>query len=383
MPLTETGFKRRTFAEILEDKIAKCKELFGDDINTDENTPLGKFIRINAYDQSLTEEEAENIYYSIFPNTARGTSLDRLCVFAGIARNAATKSRFEVKVTGTADSVVPKGFLVSTDSDVEFENIEEATIGSDGTVTITVDCTSDGDVGNVDYAAITRIVNPESGIDDVVGTALITKGKEAESDYELRQRFEEAKEGLGACNEASLKSSLLRIQGVTSASVISNDTNETVDSRPAHSFECYVSCGTDDETANKIAMAIYEKKPVGVSTYGNKSVVITDNGGQSHTIKFSYTTNVDVQVSFTVSTDSRFEGEAGKQEIKKNLENYIDGLGVGKSVYLSSLYGQIHSVVGVTSVTDLKINGSASDIIADSYEKCRCTKVTINGSEVV
>lgn len=63
MPLTELGFKRRTYDEILQSKIEKARELFGEDIDTSELTPFGKFIRINAYDQALTEEEAEIIYF--------------------------------------------------------------------------------------------------------------------------------------------------------------------------------------------------------------------------------------------------------------------------------------------------------------------------------
>ena len=65
--LTETGYTRRTYDEIIDDKIERAQELFGEDIETDETTPLGKFIRINAYDQALAEEEAEAIYYARFP----------------------------------------------------------------------------------------------------------------------------------------------------------------------------------------------------------------------------------------------------------------------------------------------------------------------------
>ena len=134
MPVTELGFVRRTFDEILADKITRAKELFGEDIDTSDLTPLGKYIRINAYDQALTEEEAEGIYYSIFPNTARGTSLDRLCPFAGVARNPATKARHIVKFYGTAEKTVPAGFLVATDSDISFATLEDIVFGESGII---------------------------------------------------------------------------------------------------------------------------------------------------------------------------------------------------------------------------------------------------------
>lgn len=386
MALTETGFKRRTFAEILDDKIEKCKELFGDDINTEENTPLGKFIRINAYDQSLTEEEAEKIYYSIFPNTAAGTSLDRLCVFAGIARNPATASRYAVKATGTESTVVPQGFLVSTESGVEFATIQDYTIGSDGTVDMTVECTQSGDIGNVNFAEINLIVNPVADVEKAVGVSLVTKGDEAESDYELRQRFSSAKEGLGFCNEVSIRAAVMRIPTVKSAGIIVNETDQT-DSKglPPRSFECYVCGGENYE--DEIANAIYEKKPLGIKTHGTITKSVTDVGGHTHTIKFSHTTTKTVYVQIVLTTSSEFEGTSGYAEIKDNVENYIDSLGVGKSVYLSSLYGQIHQVTGVTEVKDLKLSTdgitySAANITADEDEICQCAQVKINGEVI-
>lgn len=384
MPLTETGFKRRTFAEILEDKIAKCKELFGDDINTEENTPLGKFIRINAYDQSIAEEEAENIYYSIFPNTASGTSLDHLCVFAGIARNEAISSRYIVKATGVENTVIPKGFLASTESGVEFTTVQDYTIGSDGTVNMTVECTESGDIGNVNFAEINQIVNPVTDVESVVGVSLVTKGEEVESDYSLRQRFNSAKEGLGYCNEASIRAAVMRVPTVESAGIIVNET-DTTDSKglPPRSFECYVFGGENYE--DEIANAIYEKKPLGIKTHGTISKTITDVSGHTHTVKFSHTTTKTVYVQLTITTSAEFE-TSGYAEIKANIEDYIDSLGIGKSVYLSSLYGQIHKVTGVKEVTDLKLstNGttySASNIVADEDEICQCAQVKISGQD--
>ena len=101
MPLTSKGFERLTYDDIVNKKIQKAKELFGEDIDTSELTPLGKFIRINAFDLAEAEEEAEYIYYSIFPNTASGVSLDRLCTFVGISRNPATSAIYNVKINGT------------------------------------------------------------------------------------------------------------------------------------------------------------------------------------------------------------------------------------------------------------------------------------------
>lgn len=372
MAITETGFKRRTYDEILESCIARAKELFGEDIETSELTPLGKFIRIVAYDSSLVEEEAEMIYYSIFPNTAFGTSLDRLCVFAGIKRNPAISAQYTVKVKGTAGETVPQGFLVGTDNEINFANTADTVLGTDGTATITVECVEGGEIGNVLASEITKIINPAAEIESVVGTALVIKGEESESDYELRNRFDEAKEGLGSCNEVALKSAILRIPTVKNASIVVNET--------AGSFECYVSGGENHHT--EIAEAIFDKKPIGIKTAGSVSQSITDSDGISHTIKFSHTTNTNVYVRVAISTTAEFEGDTGKAEIKDNLETRIDNLGIGKAVVLSALYGEIYKVTGVSEVTDLLLstdgtNYSANNITIGQYKNALCYKVEI------
>lgn len=406
MALTETGFKRRTFDDITKDKIAKAKEMFGEDIETSEVSNYGKHIRINAYDQAIAEEEIEQLYWSIFPNTAFGTTLDHLCKnFVGITRNAATKSRYVVTLTGTAGAIIPTGFLVGTESGINFSLIGAAitsgkvtveivegdiNIGDNGTVEAVAECVGSrdseewdgsGELGNVLAKEITVIVNPSADIESVVGKTLIAKGTETESDYELRKRFDEAKAGLGSCNAVSLKSALLRVPTVTHAGVIINETDETdAGGRPPRSFECFVNGG--DNYHKEIAEAIFDKKPIGIKTHGTVSQEILDNGGFPHTIKFSHTTVAPVYVRLAIKTSTEFEGDTGKKQIKSNLEAYIDNVGIGNSVILSSLYGQIHSVTGVQEVTTLEMSTDGSswstqNITVDAYENCVCMQVQI------
>ncbi len=376
MPLTEKGFERRTYDDIVTAKTERSKELFGEDMETDELSALGKYNRINAYDQALAEEEAEQIYNSIFPTTAIGTSLDRLCPFAGIRRNAATKAQYIVTFTGTAGAVIPKGFLVGTESSISYSTIEDVTIGESGTIDAMVECEVSGEIGNILVQEINKIVNPSSDVDSVIGKSLLAKGEETESDYELRKRFNAAIEGAGSCNEVAIKAALLRVPTVTHAGIIVDEDNG--------SFECFINGGLNYH--NEIAETIFEKKPIGIKTTGNETQEIIDSGGYSHTIKFSHTTNAPVYVRVAIKTSTEFEGDTGKQEIKNNLETYIDNVGIGNPVVLSSLYGQIHSVTGVQEVVELLLSTdgaswSTANITVDAYENCVCMRVEIKQSD--
>ncbi len=380
MALTSKGFERLSFNDILENKIVKAKELFGEDIDTSENTPLGKFIRINAYDLADAEEEAENIYYSIFPNTARGVSLDRLCVFVGISRNPAVAAKYKVTVTGESGYTVPVGFTVGSTSGVTFYNIADTEI-IDGECEITVYCTEAGAEGNINPALITKVINPVAYVTAVQGIELIESGEDDETDYSLRKRFEEAREGSGSCTESSIKAALMKVTSVESVNIITNETAETDEGgRPPFSFECFIKGG--ENYHSEIAETIYNKKPIGIKTYGTESVDYVDEYGYTYTIMFSHTTEVDVKVYAEIRTDTSFSSTTGVSEITENLMSYISSLGVGESVVLSSLYGQIHAVDGVVEVTSLKLSKDGEDFKAanidiEQNEIPICSAVTI------
>ena len=78
--LTETGFYRPTYEELLEAQEMRAKELFGNDIDTSDLSVLGKYIRINVTDIDELYQTLEGVYNARFPNTSSGVSLERLCV---------------------------------------------------------------------------------------------------------------------------------------------------------------------------------------------------------------------------------------------------------------------------------------------------------------
>ena len=356
MAITETGYHRSTFEEILSDLTLKTQELFGEDIDVSEQTPLGKILQLMSYVRGKDHELAELIYYSRFPNTASGTNLDRLCPFFGITRNVATPARYEVEVTGDEGTTIPVGFLVSTESGIEYYNTTATTIATgDTTCKITVECTEAGIMGNVTASEIVEIVNPEAGIDSIIGTNIVMAGTDEESDNMLRQRMQIVGAGGGSGNEASIKAALLRVPTVTSATVIVNETD--------HSITCYVAGG--ENYSQEIAKAIFMTKPVGIKTNGDVSVTITDDGGFSHTINYDTLESISVTVAISISTTVDFEGEAGIVAIQKNVADYINNLGFGNDLILSALYGYIYSVTGIEKVTSLQLSTNGTTFTTD------------------
>lgn len=380
MAVNENGYLRPTFDDLLESRIEQAKELFGDDIDTSDASALGKFIRLAVQDLADAYEAQEIIYYSRFPHTATGQSLDRLMPFAGITRNPATRAEHEVAFNGTAGYEIPDGFLVGTTREVEFYLVSSVILDESGRGIGIVQCTELGEIGNVALGDITEIINPDADVSEITHTAIITIGNEVESDSALRKRFGLAIEGTGSGTSTAIRGAVMRINGVTGCLIIENNSNETVDSRPPHSFEVFVYA--PDILDQEVAEAIFSKKPLGIKTVGDVSVNVVDDSGSTQVINFSRVTETVIYIRATIATDKDFELD-GLDQIKSALVGYINSLGNGEDVIFTSLYKHFYSVVGVRDVTFLGIctdgtSYAGQNITMDEDDVARVSEATIS-----
>lgn len=358
MPLTEKGFQRLTFDEVLSVMIDRAKIVYGEDIDTSDLSVFGKYLRLYCYDGAANQELTEKVLQQFSARTAIGVFLDRLCPNVGITRNPATYAQHEIKVKGTAGEAVDTSFLVSS-GDVVFHVIDNYTIGTDGTVSVVVECNEAGTVGNVAKGSITDIVNPVANIDSIEHTAVIKTASDEESDYDLRRRYTQALSGVGSGTADAIMGALLRVSGVESVLIEVNDT-VSYDSHtpplPPHSFRCYVLA--PHSTQAQIARTIFEKKPIGITTVGNVTNDVKDIGGGIHKINFSWISEVQIYVKCSISVDGTFS-ESSLQEIKDNIVSKINSYGAGQDVTSTSLYGVVY-VDGVSDVTSLEISKNGS-----------------------
>ena len=381
MPLTDKGFQRPTFEDLLDAQIARAKELFGEDIDTSETSVLGKYIRLNVTDLTEMYETLEGVYYARFPNTARGLSLDRLCAFVGIKRNPATYARYKIVVQFNIGddklATIPYGFQFSNeDKTVTYHTIDDYewhkakdTGGMEvAEYEMYVDCDELGTVGNISPEDINTVVNPiplftnKGGKGSSIAArwgchyakvTAVSEGIETESDVSLRRRFTEAISGAGSSTVEALKGCILRVSGVEGVSIVENSTNATVSGMPAHSFQCYVLY-SDESQATEISKAIYENKPIGIQAYGTKSYTVIDDAGISHTVAFSKTLRKEIYLKATIQTNSNFNSDV-VEDMKENIVEQINKSKNGDEVYISSFYGYLH-VDGVETVTSLTLS---------------------------
>lgn len=373
MVLTDKVFQRPTYDDLLTRQENRAKTLFGEDIDTSSQSILGKYIRLNVEDLAECYELLEEIYYAIFPGSARGQSLDRRCVFAGITRNPATAASLKVRVYGNTGAIVPAAFML-VGNGKEFYVGVDYTVGGEGYADCYANCTEPGTGGNLTVGTEITIVNPDPDLERAELLAVDTYGEDRETDTALRIRYKKAVAGSGSATANAIRGALSRIAQVDGVAIAENDTESTVDGRPPHSFECYVFAPESQD--QEIGEAIFSKKPIGIRSVGTVEVQVLDDGNKPHTVRFSRTKKKIVYIKMKVLTNQFFEND-GVAQIRESLLEYINNLANGDSVYLSSLYGYIHDVHGVVNVQELSISTdgetfSMANIIIEDYEMARC-----------
>jgi uncharacterized phage protein gp47/JayE len=374
--VTERGFHRPTYVELLDAIEYKARELFGSKANLTVRSPLGIFLRIFAWMLNILFSLMEDVYNSRFVDTAVGTSLYNLGKAIGLSLLPAQKASGYVEFTGAAGTPIPVGFLVRTVAGLQYAVLAAGRIDDTGKVTLPVQAVETGADYNVAAETVKEITNPMDGVSACTNPAAIDGGRGRETDEEFRDRYYQSVDYAGGVNADAIAGEIMQnVDAVYSAICYENDTDETdALGLPPHSIEAIVYGGLDQD----VASAIYRRKAGGIQTYGTTTIAVIAASGQSININFSRPTAVPVYVKVTnLETGSDFPLN-GADLVKAAIIDYIGGaayggLPIGRDVVYMDLPGVIKTVTGVIDF-DLEIGESASsygtdNITIDTREK--------------
>ncbi|WP_294366648.1 baseplate J/gp47 family protein [uncultured Ruminococcus sp.] len=368
MPMTEAGFRKYTYAEILEQQITRAKDLFGDDIDTSEQSVIGKYIRLNVSDFAQQEEALEALYQARYIDTAVGVSLDRLTPFAGIQRNAAVAAIWEVwfKNIGSDAVTIPMGTKLMSSNGVIYHTTQEVTAeAGESSDTIHMQCDTAGTIGNnprnVRFYQ-TQIPNVQIGVN---GFIAVVTGANRETDAELRKRWKSALNGSGSGTTNAIIGSVSRIDGVQDVVIYENETDTemsvgTFSKIEPHSFLTVIK-GAENLSA-EIAKVIFENKPLGIQT--NKSFVdsvteqVTDIAGTTHEIHFAFAIDDPITVYVTISkaNEPKFNKDAAQPLFEKALEAFFQDCKIGQTVYANALFAPLVQTGAVYCIDKIEVD---------------------------
>lgn len=177
----------------------------------------------------MLEYYAPEIIKLIFPEWSYGVYLKEHAKHRNITPKAATPANGEITITGKVNTVIPAGSLFSTaavndEPSVDYKVVKTAIIPESGSVTVAVECTQPGIVGNTTAGTIVLVASRNTGITAVTNEKPLTGGTEAENDESLIARILEYDRSLGNSftgSAADYKRWAMEVDGVGDATVIS------------------------------------------------------------------------------------------------------------------------------------------------------------------
>lgn len=327
--LDANGLSVKTAAEIQAELVQGFKDIYGNDINVDQNSPDGQLIGILTQMSVDLRELAVQINNGFDPDRAVGRILDERVVINNIERAGGTFTI--IPITLVVDRTVTLqgldaafndingvGYTVQDNSGTQFILIDTDTLTA-GSHSLNFRAK---DIGRVETTidTITSPVTIVLGVTSINNpSAALEIGQNEETDAQLRLRRQQsvALASTGYLN--GMLGDILALDGVTDAKLYENYTNVTDgDGIPPHATWLVVEGGANDDIGN----VYYENKSYGSNMKGAVEVNIITASGGLFTAKFDRPTAVDLYIRFDIQPTVPlfvFDLDAIKEFIVENL----------------------------------------------------------------
>ena len=239
---TPDGIQVQTFREIYDELAEGYREIYGQDINLDPDSPDGQRVAIEAQARLDLQSYGAYLYTQIDPDTAIGQALNVIIKLSGITRRPPTRSQVDVEVTTDRPVTLPEDYTVEDDLGQAWQTLEERALPA-GTTTITLFAENFGSV-EADAGTVTEPVTVVIGVTGVTNPSAAIVGRDEETDEELRIRRNRSLETPQSSSIGRLFTALASVTNVTDLAVYENDTDVTdSDGIPAHSLWVVVEGG--------------------------------------------------------------------------------------------------------------------------------------------
>ncbi len=367
--LTNAGYVPERLDAILAAFDQGFRAIYGDDINTDPDSPDGQMIGLISQIKADLEELGEAIYRALDPDHAPGSWLEQRVAYAGIIRRRARYSYLRsATLSGAVGTVIQAGAIIEDENRIQWQLVADATIGPDGTVRADFRSVELGLFG-LAQASELKILTIVLGWTAVTLNAPAEEGAEEERDPELRARFLKSRSRPAQNSVDAIEARVGELADVRQVECLENMTDQVdANGLPGHGINVIVDGGADAD----IALVILQNKTAGAPMMGDQEITVVDAKGRQRLVWFDRPTNVDCAAALTVKRSKNFTA-IDTDGIKAALaaEDFL----IGEPVERSRLYTPINTVAGfsVSSFTIGKVGEalSESDIGIGVREKAR------------
>ena len=365
MTIDANGFKAESFTEILTRLSNGLKNIYGQDINLDQDTPDGQQLGIQANIISDFQDLALYIYNSMDPDLADGANFDKLLKLLARTRLPSSRSTVDIEMVLNKTVSIPASYTIK---DLNNQNwiIGTAQTLDAGTHLVSFysedwgNITAEPNTINEQVTILTEVVsinNPESAI----------SGRDEESIVQVRERRNKILEINASSTIGSIIGKILDLNGVVDAVPYENMTKiyDPVRDIQPNSYWIVVKGGD----ISQISEIIAKDKTGGTGLKGKVETVYIENFVRKdgsvrefyHDVKFDRPTEVSIHIKFKVSRKVSTQS-IDIEHIKDTLAN--KEFYIAQNITVTELYSTIYSAATNYIATDLEV--SKDGVVWDS-----------------
>lgn len=365
MIIDANGFKAESFTEILTRLSNGLKNIYGQDINLDQDTPDGQQLGIQSNIISDFQDLALYIYNSMDPDLADGANFDKLLKLLARTRLPSSRSTVDIEMVLNKTVSIPASYTIK---DLNNQNwiIGTAQTLDAGTHLVSFysedwgNITAEPNTINEQVTILTEVVsinNPENAI----------SGRDEESIVQVRERRNKILEINASSTIGSIIGKILDLNGVVDAIPYENMTkiHDSVRDIQPNSYWIVVKGGD----ISQISEIIAKDKTGGTGLKGKVETVyiekfVRKNGSViefHHNVKFDRPTEVSIHIRFKVSRKISTQS-IDIEHIKDTLAN--KEFYIAQNITVTELYATIYSAATNYIATDLEV--SKDGVVWDS-----------------
>ncbi|WP_066165816.1 baseplate J/gp47 family protein [Aliarcobacter cryaerophilus] len=365
MTIDANGFKAESFTEILTRLSNGLKNIYGQDINLDQDSPDGQQLGIQANIISDFQDLALYIYNSMDPDLADGANFDKLLKLLARTRLPSSRSTVDIEMVLNKTVSIPASYTIK---DLNNQNwiIGTAQTLDAGTHLVSFysedwgNITAEPNTINEQVTILTEVVsinNPESAI----------SGRDEESIVQVRERRNKILEINASSTIGSIIGKILDLNGVIDAVPYENMTKiyDPVRDIQPNSYWIVVKGGDIAQISEIIA----KDKTGGTGLKGQVETVYIEKFVRKdgsvrefyHDVKFDRPTEVSIHIKFKVSRKISTQS-IDIEHIKDTLAN--KEFYIAQNITVTELYATIYSAATNYIATDLEV--SKDGVVWDS-----------------
>lgn len=379
-------FSSKTYGNILKDQLERVSDIIDKREGSIIQTALGPE---SWYLEGLYLD-LDSVQKNAYAETAGGKWLDMLAAERGVKRKEAThaikKGIFNIKVP------VGSRFSALTESGYLTYKATEFMEQTDGDYVYKMECETAGEAGN-NHSGQLIAVDYVTGLTSAQLTELLSGGVEEETDDSLRERyfatFDVASFG---GNIASYRNAILSIEGVGAVQIY-----------PAWQGGGTVLCSVLDGNYKPAGSALINQVQNTICPPEDGGAEPSANGyglapiGAAVTIRTGEELKLDLSLTVQFLSGIQNGEMTYKGQIEEMIEAYLESVrqswGImlksqkieyAVTIYVSRIIYAILTIPEIVNVTNVTINGSASDVVcietSDVQQVPVLGVVTINGS---